>query len=93
MIPRNNIVVFLALSTSGRPSYASTFIGGFEYSQVDLVDECTKLVPEYSEDDIYQHPPVLCLSYLVQSPPQTLTAVVVLRQTFSNLEYFKCLQD
>jgi serine/threonine protein kinase len=60
----NNILFFLPQNTSGRQSYSSPILSGFEYSRVDLVDEYTELIPEHSEHDIYRHPHTLSSVHL-----------------------------
>jgi hypothetical protein len=86
----NNILFFLPPITSGRQSYSSPIISGFEYSRVDLVDEYTELVPEHSENDIYRHPETLGSVHLRSKKSHDIYSLGII---LIEIAYWKRIQD
>jgi serine/threonine protein kinase len=86
----NNIMFFFPKTTSGRPSYSSPIVSGFEYSRVDLVDEFTELIPEHSEHDIYRHPQTLASVHLRSKKSHDIYSLGII---LIEIAHWKQIQD
>jgi hypothetical protein len=86
----NNILFFLSPTTSGRHSYSSPIVSGFEYSRIDLVDEYTELVPEHSENDIYRHPQTLASVHLRSKKSHDIYSLGII---LIEIAHWKRIQD